>query len=211
LKGTSVEIMPSDFALRLAILEAKATRMNRERPSFNIGSEALHFMAQRLNANTRQLEGALNRVSSHSNGGTHPINLPNLQIWLADFLKLHDRRVTIEEIKLAVARFFRLKVCDLESQSRTRDIVRPRQIGMWLAKRMTNRALPEIARRFGKKDHTTVIHAVKTVDALRNSDPEFAAKVDELRRSIRDWPNDLFLQPPRRTASMAQPTDATKA
>jgi chromosomal replication initiator protein len=196
LKGMSVEITASDFDLRLAILEAKAARIARERPNVVIGGEALRFMAQRIAANTRELEGALNRVLSHSGDGMHPITLPNLQIWLADFLKQHDRRVTIDEIKTKTATFFSRKVSDLESESRARDIVRPRQIAMYLSRRLTNRSLPDIARRFGKKDHTTVIHAVKTVEALSNSDPEFARNLETIRLSIRNWPSEPPVAPP---------------
>jgi chromosomal replication initiator protein len=186
-KGMSIEIKSSDFDLRLAILEAKAARIARENPSLAIGSEALRFIAQRINANTRELEGALHRVVSHSNGGG-PATLANLQSWLADFLKLHDRRVTIEEIKVKTASFFGCRVDDLESPSRTRDIVRRRQIAMFMARKMTNRSLPDIARRFNKKDHTTVIHAVKIIEALIQTDPDFAQTVESLRLSIRSWP-----------------------
>lgn len=187
LKGVSVEIKHSDFDLRLAILEAKAARVARENPRVVIGGEALRFIAQRINANTRELEGALHRVISHSNNGEHPITLQNLQAWLADFLKMHDRRVTIEEIKLKTASFFGCKVADLESESRAREFVRPRQAAMYLARQMTQRSLPEIARRFKRLDHTTVMNALKRVEKRREEDPEFAQALETLRLSIRSW------------------------
>ena len=188
LKGVSVEIKHSDFDLRLAILEAKAARIERENPRIVMGGEALRFIAQRINANTRELEGALHRVVSHSNNGEEPITLQNLQSWLADFLKLHDRRVTIEEIKIKTAGFFGCRVADLESDRRTREVVRPRQTAMYLARQMTTRSLPDIARRFNRRDHTTVIHALRQVQKRRDTDPEFAQMLETLRLSIRSWP-----------------------
>jgi chromosomal replication initiator protein len=188
LKGVTVEIKHSDFDLRLAILEAKAARITRENPRIVIGGEALRFIAQRINANTRELEGALHRIVSHSNNGEEPITLQNLQLWLTDFLKLHDRRVTIEEIKAKTATFFGCKIADLESESRARDVVRPRQTAMYLARQMTTRSLPDIARRFNRRDHTTVMHALKQVEKRRDLDPEFAQMLEALRLSIRNWP-----------------------
>jgi chromosomal replication initiator protein len=188
LKGVTVEIKQSDFDLRLGILEAKSARLARDNPRLVIGGDALRFIAQRINANTRQLEGALHRVASHSNNGEHPVTIPSLQIWLADFLKMHDRRVTIEEIKAKTATFFGCKIADLESESRAREVVRPRQTAMYLARHMTQRSYPDIARRFKRRDHTTVIHALKQVEKRRDADPEFAQMLETLRLSIRSWP-----------------------
>lgn len=194
LNGVSVEIKPSDFDLRLAILECKAARITAENPRVVIGGEALRFIAQRINANTRELEGALHRVVSHADNGAHPLTIANLQLWLADFLKVHDRRVTVEEIKTKVAAFYGCKAADLESERRTREIVFPRQVAMFLSRQMTSRSLPDIAHRFKKKDHTTVIHAVRQIEKRRDSDPEFAQTLETLRMSIRTWPSQN--QPP---------------
>jgi chromosomal replication initiator protein len=188
LKGATIEIAPTDFELRLAILEAKARAVSRERPAFALSTEALHFMAQRINTNTRELEGALNRVVTQSGDGTRPITIENLNVWLADFLRAYDRRVTIEEIKKKVAEHYGLKVADLESPNRSRSIVRPRQIAMYLARLLTPRSYPEIGRRFGNRDHTTVMHAVETIQRLVSIDPAFAEEVEQLRLSIRNWP-----------------------
>lgn len=189
LKGMSVEIKPSDLDLRFAILKSKAARITAEDPRITIGDDALRFIAQRINANTRELEGALHRVVSHSNNGAEPFSLHNLQLWLADFLKAHDRRVTVEEIKTKVAAFYGCKVTDLESESRTREIVRPRQVAMFLSRQLTTRSLPDIAHRFKKKDHTTVMHAVRQIERRRDADPEFAQTLEALRLSIRSWPS----------------------
>jgi chromosomal replication initiator protein len=188
IKGASVEIGATDLDLRLAILESKVDRLGKERPGISIGSDALHYMAQRIATNTRELEGALNRVVTQSENGSRPVTIDNLQIWLADFLKAYDRRVTIEEIKRRVADHFQLKVSDLESPNRSRSIVRPRQIAMYLSRILTPRSFPEIGKRFGDRDHTTVMHAVTTVKDFIEKDPHFSEEVESLRLSIRNWP-----------------------
>ncbi len=190
LKGASVEIGATDFELRLAILDAKARVLSRERPGFALNTEAAHFMAQRINTNTRELEGALNRVVTQCGDGQRPITIENLNVWLADFLRAYDRRVTIEEIKKKVAEHYSLKTSDLESPNRSRSIVRPRQIAMYLGRLLTPRSYPEIGRRFGNRDHTTVMHAVETIQRLTSMDPGFAEEVENLRLSIRNWPVD---------------------
>ncbi len=188
MKGASVEIGGTDLDLRLAILESKVERLGKERPGIAIGSDALHYMAQRIATNTRELEGALNRVVTQSENGARPVTIENLQVWLADFLKAYDRRVTIEEIKRRVADHFQLKVADLESPNRSRSIVRPRQVAMFLSRILTPRSFPEIGKRFGDRDHTTVMHAVTTVKGFIETDPHFAEEVESLRLSIRNWP-----------------------
>ena len=189
-QGASIEIQATDFELRLAILESKARQMSRERPGFVLNSEAAHFMAQRIATNTRELEGALTRVVTQSGDGARPVTIENLNVWLADFLRAYDRRVTIEEIKKKVAEHYGLKVQDLESANRQRSIVRPRQISMFLARKLTPRSYPEIGRRFGNRDHTTVMHAYETIERLMLIDPTFAEEVEQLRLSIRNWPVD---------------------
>jgi len=187
IKGASVEIGGTDLDLRLAILESKVDKLAKERPGISIGSDALHYMAQRIATNTRELEGALNRVVTQSESGQRPVTIDNLQVWLADFLKAYDRRVTIEEIKRRVSDHFQLKVADLESPNRSRSIVRPRQIAMYLSRILTPRSFPEIGKRFGDRDHTTVMHAVTTVKDFIEKDPHFAEEVESLRLSIRNW------------------------
>jgi chromosomal replication initiator protein len=196
-RGASIEIQPTDFELRLAILETKARQMAKERPGFTLNSEAAHFMAQRIATNTRELEGALTRVVTQSGDGSRPVTIENLNVWLADFLRAYDRRVTIEEIKKKVAENYALKVQDLESPNRSRSIVRPRQIAMYLARLLTPRSYPEIGRRFGNRDHTTVMHAVETIQRLTSIDPTFAEEVEQLRLSIRNWPVEGGATPPR--------------
>lgn len=188
IRSVSLEIQATDFELRLSILESKARQIARERPGFVLNSEASHFMAQRIATNTRELEGALMRVVTQSGDGARAVTIDNLNVWLADFLRAYDRRVTIEEIKKKVADHFSLKVQDLESPNRMRSIVRPRQIAMYLARLLTPRSFPEIGRRFGNRDHTTVMHAVETITRLIAVEPAFAEEVEQLRLSIRNWP-----------------------
>lgn len=190
IRGASIEIAPTDFELRLSILESKARVVSRERPGFVLNTQAAHFMAQRINTNTRELEGALNRVVMQCGDGARPVTIENLNVWLADFLRAYDRRVTIDEIKKRVAEHYGLKTADLESPNRSRSIVRPRQISMYLARLLTPRSYPEIGRRFGGRDHTTVMHAVETIQRLTGVDPAFADEVEQLRLSIRNWPVD---------------------
>jgi len=200
-RGASIEIQPTDFELRLAILESKARQMARERPGFQLNSEAAHFMAQRIATNTRELEGALTRVVTQSGDGARPVTIENLNVWLADFLRAYDRRVTIEEIKKKVAEHYGLKVQELESPIRSRSIVRPRQIAMFLARKLTPRSYPEIGRRFGNRDHTTVMHAFETIERLTAIDPSFAEEVEQLRLSIRNWPVEGVVALPRASES----------
>jgi chromosomal replication initiator protein len=162
-------------------------------------------MAQRIATNTRELEGALTRVVTQSSDGSRPVTIENLNVWLADFLRAYDRRVTIEEIKKKVAEHYALKVQDLESPNRSRSIVRPRQIAMYLARLLTPRSYPEIGRRFGNRDHTTVMHAVETIQRLTSIDPTFAEEVERLRLSIRNWPVDGGSNPPRPSAGGEAP------
>ena len=209
IKGASIELAPTDFDLRLAILESKARLVSRERPGFSLNTEAAHFMAQRIATNTRELEGALTRVVTQSGDGARPITIENLNVWLADFLRAYDRRVTIEEIKKKVAEHYALKVSDLESPNRTRSIVRPRQIAMYLARLLTPRSYPEIGRRFGNRDHTTVMHAVETIQRLTGTDAGFAEEVEQLRLSIRNWPLEGVVGPSK--ASSTQDVDSPAA
>lgn len=187
LGGGGLQIMPADLDLRVKILAAKAERIARERPGFQIGDDVLHMIAARLATNTRILEGALNRLSLQNSTTKLPITMENAKAWLSDFLHKNDRHVTIDEVKKYVAEFFSLKPQDLLLKSRRREIVRPRQIAMYLSRQLTQRSFPEIAQRFNKMDHTTVMHGCDQIKRLCEADPVFAAEVEKIKRSIRDW------------------------
>ena len=144
----------------------------------------MEFLAHKITANVRELEGALNRVVAHAQLVGREISLEATQDVLHDLLRANDRRVTIEEIQKRVASHFNIRTSDMHSARRARSVARPRQVAMYLAKQLTARSLPEIGRKFGGRDHTTVMHAVKKVDELREHDPSFAEDVDLLRRML---------------------------
>ena len=178
--GLVVDIHQTDFELRLGILEAKLARANMG----DFPPKVLEFLAHRITSNIRELEGALNRLIAHSHLVGRPINLEMTQETLQDLLRANDRRVTIEEIQKKVAQHFNIRLADMHSARRARAVARPRQVAMYLAKQLTTRSLPEIGRKFGGRDHTTVMHAVKRIEELRQTDAALAEDIDLLRRML---------------------------
>ncbi len=177
--GLVADIHATTYELRLAILETKAEKMAMEAPN-----KVLEFLAHKITANVRELEGALNRVAAHTQLVGRELTLETCQEVLHDLLRANDRRVTIEEIQKRVAEHFNIRIGDMHSARRARSVARPRQVAMYLAKQLTSRSLPEIGRKFGGRDHTTVMHAVKKVDELRDIDSSFAEDVELLRRML---------------------------
>ena len=177
--GLVADIHATTYELRLGILESKAEQMKVQVPQ-----KMLEFLAHKITANVRELEGALNRVVAHSQLVGREITLENTQEVLHDLLRANDRRVTIEEIQKQVASHFNIRISDMHSARRARSVARPRQVAMYLAKQLTSRSLPEIGRKFGGRDHTTVMHAVKKVEELRECDSSFAEDVELLRRML---------------------------
>jgi len=177
--GLVADIHATTYELRLGILESKAEQMKVQVPQ-----KMLEFLAHKITANVRELEGALNRVVAHSQLVGREITLENTQEVLHDLLRANDRRVTIEEIQKQVASHFNIRTSDMHSARRARSVARPRQVAMYLAKQLTSRSLPEIGRKFGGRDHTTVMHAVKKVEELRECDSSFAEDVELLRRML---------------------------
>jgi chromosomal replication initiator protein len=177
--GLVADIHATTYELRLAILEAKAEQMTLEAPR-----KVIEILAHKITSNVRELEGALNRVAAHTQLVGRELTLETTQDVLHDLLRANDRRVTIEEIQKRVAEHFNIRVSDMHSARRARSVARPRQVAMYLAKQLTSRSLPEIGRKFGGRDHTTVMHAVKKVDELRDRDASFAEDVELLRRML---------------------------
>jgi chromosomal replication initiator protein len=177
--GLVADIHPTTYELRLGILQAKAEKMKDEIPV-----KVLEFLAHKITSNVRELEGALNRIAAHATLIGRPITLETTQELLHDLLRANDRRVTIEEIQKRVAEHFNVKVSDMHSARRSRGVARPRQVAMYLSKLLTPRSLPEIGRKFGGRDHTTVMHAVRRVEELRAADAGFAEDVELLRRML---------------------------
>ncbi len=177
--GLVADIHPLTYELRLGILQAK-----EEKLSARISPNILEFLAHKITSNVRELEGALNRLAAFSSLVGREINLDMVQDLLKDLLKSSQRKVNIEEIQKKVSQHFNVKMSDMSSSRRSRTIARPRQIAMYLSKNLTSRSLPEIGRRFGNRDHTTVIHAVKKVEELRNKDNSFDEDVQLLIRML---------------------------
>jgi len=177
--GLVADIHATTYELRLGILQSKAEHLGVAIPP-----KVLEFLAHKITANVRELEGALNRVVAHSQLVGREISLEATQDVLHDLLRANDRRVTIEEIQKRVAAHFNIRTSDMHSARRARSVARPRQVAMYLAKQLTARSLPEIGRKFGGRDHTTVMHAVKKVDELRELDASFAEDVELLRRML---------------------------
>ena len=178
--GLVVDVHPTDYELRLAILRAKAEQSGLD----DFPPKILEFIAHRITSNVRELEGALNRIVNHFKLVGRPITLDSTQEILQDLLRANDRRVTIDEIQKRVAEHFNLRLSDMHSARRARAVARPRQVAMYLAKMLTSRSLPEIGRKFGGRDHTTVMHAVRKVEELREIDSGFADDIDLLRRML---------------------------
>jgi chromosomal replication initiator protein len=177
--GMVADLHATTFELRISILEAKATRAGVDVPP-----RVLEFLAHKITTNVRELDGALNRLIAHANLFNRPVTLEATQEVLHDILKAHDRRVTIEEIQKRVAEHFSIRLTDMSSARRARAVARPRQVAMYLAKQLTSRSLPEIGRKFGNRDHTTVMHAVTRVTELMGVDAAFAEDVELLRRML---------------------------
>jgi chromosomal replication initiator protein len=177
--GMVADLHATTFELRISILEAKAARAGAAVPP-----KVLEFLAHKITSNVRELEGALNRLIAHAALFNREITLESIHEVLADLLKAHDRRVTIEEIQKRVAEHWNIRLTDMSSARRARAVARPRQVAMYLAKQLTSRSLPEIGRKFGNRDHTTVMHAVQRVGELMQTDASFAEDVELLRRML---------------------------
>lgn len=177
--GLVADIHPTTYELRLGILHAKAETLN-----IPIPKDVMEFLARKISSNIRELEGALNRIVAHATLVGREITLETTHEVLRDLLKANDRRVTIEDIQKRVAEYYGIKISDMQSARRSQNVARPRQVAMYLAKALTTRSLPEIGRKFGGRDHTTVLHAVRKVEEVRAQDREFSEDLDILRRTL---------------------------
>ncbi len=178
--GLVADIHATTYELRLGILQSKIELMQ----GVQIPQKVVEFLAHKITSNVRELEGALNRIVAHATLIGRPIALETAQEVLHDLLRANDRRITIEDIQKQVAAHFSIKVSDMHSARRSRTVARPRQIAMYLSKKLTSKSLPEIGRKFGGKDHTTVMHAVKRVEELMGADSEFAQDIELLSRML---------------------------
>lgn len=177
--GLSIPIDPPELETRVAILLKKAEEKNIDLPQ-----EVAFFIGQKLRANVRELEGALNRISATADFTGKKIDIDFARESLKDMIAVQDRLVTIENIQKVVAEYYRIKVSDLKGKVRTKSIAHPRQMAMALAKELTNRSLPEIGKAFGDRDHTTVLHACKTVAQRRKDDTSVQEDFSNLIRTL---------------------------
>jgi chromosomal replication initiator protein len=186
--GLVCGLEPADRALRLGILDRKLQALSRQHgfePTMR--TEVLNFLADRFTDSVRELEGALNTLSARAGEGVSRLTLDEVQAILRPHLRAGEKRITIDDIQKATSEHYGMKQADLLSERRNRAIARPRQAAMWLAKQLTTRSLPDIGRRFGGRDHTTVLHAVRRIEALRAEDPVLNQDLETITRKLRGW------------------------
>lgn len=177
--GLVADIHPTTYELRLGILQSKAKMQTARIPS-----NVLDFLAFKITSNIRELEGALNRIVAHSTLIGNEINIDIAQNVLKDLLRANEKFITIEIIQRKVCEYLGVKLSDLLSAKRQKNIIKARHTAMYLCKRLTTKSLPDIGRSFGGKDHATVIHAVKKVNELLNNDKEFATDLEILTKTL---------------------------
>ena len=177
--GLVADIHPTTYELRLSIIEAKIEKYNIDLPK-----DVVEFLAHKITTSVRELEGALTRLAAHVTLVGRSVNLEIAEDLLQDLLRAGDRRTTIDRIQKKVAEHFNVKISDMHSSRRSRTIARPRQIAMFLSKNLTTRSLPEIGRKFGGRDHSTVIHAIKKVQELVKNDSSLSEDIEILTRSL---------------------------
>ncbi|MFN6951616.1 MAG: chromosomal replication initiator protein DnaA [Albidovulum sp.] len=182
--GLVVDLHPTDYELRLGILQQKAEMYRNQYPGLKLAPGVLEFLAHRITTNVRVLEGALTRLFAFASLVGREITLDLTQDCLSDILRASDRKVSIEEIQRKVAEHYNIRLADMVGPKRQRTVARPRQVAMYLSKTLTTRSLPEIGRRFGGRDHTTIMHGIRKIEELKAIDSQLSDDLDLLRRSL---------------------------
>jgi len=182
--GLVVDLHPTDYELRLGILQSKADVYRKQYPGLVIAPGVLEFLAHRISTNVRVLEGALTRLFAFASLVGREITMDLTQDCLADVLRASERKITVEEIQRRVSEHYNIRLSDMLGPKRVRTYARPRQVAMYLSKQLTSRSLPEIGRRFGGRDHTTVLHGVKRIEELKVQDGQIAEDLEMLRRAL---------------------------
>lgn len=182
--GLVVDLHPTDYELRLGILQSKVEMYRKHYPGLEIEQGILEFLAHRISTNVRVLEGALTRLFAFSSLVGKPIDMDLVLDSLSDVLRASERRISIEEIQRKVAEHYNIRLSDMIGPKRVRTFARPRQVAMYLCKQLTSRSLPEIGRRFGGRDHTTVMHGVRRIEELRQQDGQIDEDIEMLRRAL---------------------------
>jgi chromosomal replication initiator protein len=185
--GLVVEIGQLDDALRIKILESRIQAAKAHLPAFEVPADVVAYVARMITTNGRDLEGAVNRLLAHATLTGGVLDIPAAEEAVRDLVRHREpRRVKIEDIQRLVANHYNVSRADILSSRRTATVVRPRQIAMYLAKSLTLRSLPEIGRRFGGRDHTTVLHAVRKIEGMVTTDQELAGEIDHLKRMLQE-------------------------
>ncbi len=179
--GMVADIHPADYELRLGILQAR-----REKAAIDVPDKVLDFLARKITSNIREVEGAFNRITAYATLVGREITVETTREVLSDLLRASNRKISIDDIQKQVAAHFNIRVADMFSARRSRQIARPRQIAMFLAKNLTSLSYPEIGRRFGNRDHTTIMHAVRKIEELMESDSYLADDVSLLKSVLAD-------------------------
>jgi chromosomal replication initiator protein len=182
--GLVVDLHPTDYELRLGILQQKVDFYRQQYQGLVLADGVLEFLAHRITTNVRVLEGALTRLFAFASLVGREITLDLAQDCLADILRASDRKLTIEEIQRRVADYYNIRLSDMIGPKRLRNIARPRQVAMFLSKQLTTRSLPEIGRRFGGRDHTTIMHGVRKIEELMAIESQLADDLLLLRRLL---------------------------
>jgi chromosomal replication initiator protein len=182
--GLVVDLHPTTYELRLGILQSKIELYQSSYLGIEVRQEVVEFLAHRISSNVRVLEGALTRLFAFASLVGREITVELTQDCLSDILRASDRKITVEEIQRKVSEHYNIRLSDMLGPKRLRSFARPRQIAMYLCKKLTGRSLPEIGRRFGGRDHTTVMHGVRRIEDLRNQDSQMSDDLDMLRRSL---------------------------
>ncbi len=182
--GLVVDLHPTNYELRLGILQQKVEQHAEKFPNLVIADGVLEFLAHRISTNVRVLEGAMMRLFAFGALVGREVTLELAQDCLADIIRSTDRKITVEEIQRKVSDHYNIRLSDLIGPKRVRTFARPRQVAMYLSKTLTSRSLPEIGRRFGGRDHTTVMHGVRRIEELKQKDSQIADDLELLRRSL---------------------------
>ena len=182
--GLVVDLHPTDYELRLGILQTKVAKQQGQYPEVTMADGVLEFLAHRISKNVRVLEGALTRLYAFASLVGREITIDLAQDSLADILRDSDRKISVEEIQRKVSEHYAIRLSDMLGPKRLRTFARPRQVAMYLSKQMTRRSLPEIGRSFGGRDHTTVMHGVKRIEELMHKDAQIADDLELLRRAL---------------------------
>ncbi|WP_298802105.1 chromosomal replication initiator protein DnaA [uncultured Lentibacter sp.] len=182
--GLVVDLHPTDYELRLGILQSKVEVQQAQYPELSLDAGVLEFLAHRISTNVRVLEGALTRLFAFASLVGRPITLELAQDCLADVLRNSERKISVEEIQRKVSEHYNIRLSDMIGPKRVRTYARPRQVAMYLCKQLTSRSLPEIGRCFGGRDHTTIMYGVRKIEDMRAQDGQLAEDIEILRRIL---------------------------